>query len=47
MFKMVGGVVVCGFALYGLVKYLERSVVKEVISPAALRNSERAVGATV
>lgn len=23
MFKVIGGIVVCGFALYGLVKYLQ------------------------
>ena len=33
MFKVIGGVVVCGLALYGLVKYLERPVVKVVIQP--------------
>lgn len=46
MFKMIGGVVVYGCALYGLVKYLERTMVKEVIHPAALRNPEKAAGAT-
>ena len=30
MFKFIGGVVMCGFALYGLVKYLERPVMKVV-----------------
>lgn len=47
MFKMIGCVVVCGFALYGLAKYLERPVVKEVIKPAELQNPARAVDATV
>jgi hypothetical protein len=33
MFKLIGGVVVCGFALYGLSKYLKRPVVNLVIQP--------------
>jgi hypothetical protein len=32
MFKVIGGVVVVGMALYGLVKYLERPMVKVVIN---------------
>lgn len=34
MFKLIGGAVVCGFALYGLVTYLERTKSKAVVSPA-------------
>ena len=34
MFKLIGGAVVCGFALYGLVTYLERIKSKAVVSPA-------------
>jgi hypothetical protein len=33
MFKLIGGIVVCGLALYGLVKFLERPLVKVVVSP--------------
>ena len=34
MFKLIGGAVVCGFALYGLMVYLERTKSKAVVSPA-------------
>ena len=33
MFKFIGGAVVCGLALYGLMKYLERPVLKVLINP--------------
>lgn len=33
MFKLIGGVVVCGFALYGLVKYLSGPQLAVVIKP--------------
>jgi hypothetical protein len=44
MFKVIGGVVICGFALYGLVKYLERPLVKVVINAERFRTPESAVG---
>ena len=31
MLKLIGGAVLCGWALYGLVKYMERPMVKVVI----------------
>lgn len=31
VFRVIGGVVVCGFALYGLVRYLERPRAMEVV----------------
>ena len=31
MFKLIGSVVVCGFALYGLMKYLERTKSNEFV----------------
>lgn len=37
MFKLIGGVVVCGFALYGLVTYLERTKSEAVIKPGDAR----------
>lgn len=33
MFKVIGGVVVFGFALYGLIRYLERPVFKTIEVP--------------
>ena len=42
MFKLIGGVVVCGFSLYGLVKYLERPTVRVVIKPAAAQHAGNA-----
>ena len=47
MFKVIGGVVICGFALYGLVKYLERPLVKVVINAERFRTPESAVGEAV
>lgn len=44
MFKFIGGVVMCGFALYGLVKYLERPMLKVVINPEVVKKPERAAG---
>ncbi|BDU18092.1 hypothetical protein [Lysobacter auxotrophicus] len=34
MLKLIGGAVVCGFALYGLVIYLDRTKSKAVVAPA-------------
>lgn len=31
MFRVIGGVAVCGFALYGLLRYLERQQEKEAV----------------
>lgn len=42
MFKLIGGVVVCGFSLYGLVKYLERPTVRMVIKPADAQHAGNA-----
>ena len=42
MFKLIGGVVVCGFALYGLSKYLKRPVMNLVIQSADLANTGEA-----
>ena len=47
MFKVIGGVVICGFALYGLMKYLERPLVKVVINAERFRTPGSAVGETV
>jgi hypothetical protein len=47
MFKVIGGVVICGFALYGLVKYLERPLVKVVINAERFRAPESAAGEAV
>lgn len=47
MFKVIGGVVICGFALYGLVKYLERPLVKVVINAERFRARESAAGEAV
>lgn len=33
MFKLIGGAVVCGFALYGLMTYLERTTLKAASGP--------------
>ena len=44
MFKVIGGVVICGFALYGLVKYLERPLVKVVINAERFRTPKWAAG---
>jgi hypothetical protein len=44
MFKFIGGAVVCGLALYGLMKYLERPALKLVINPEVPRKPERAEG---
>lgn len=44
MFKLIGGVVVCGFALYGLAKYLKRPVMNVVIHPRACAGTGQAVG---
>lgn len=42
MFKLIGGAVVCGFSLYGLVKYLERPPVRVVIKPADAQSAGNA-----
>lgn len=42
MFKLIGGAVVCGFSLYGLVKYLERPPVRVVIKPADAQHAGNA-----
>ena len=47
MFKVIGGVVICGSALYGLVKYLERPLVKVVINAERFRAPESADGEAV
>lgn len=39
MFKLIGGVVVCGFALYGLVTYLSRSKREPAIKPGDSRQA--------
>ena len=44
MFKFIGGAVVCGLALYGLMKYLERPVLKVVINPEVPSKPERFKG---
>ena len=46
MFKFIGGVVMCGFALYGLVKYLERPMVKVVVQSDGRGTPETAAGKT-
>ena len=47
MFKVIGGVVICGFALYGLVKFLERPLVKVVINAERFGTRESVVGQAV
>ena len=47
MFKVIGGVVICGFALYGLVKYLERPLVKVVINAERFRTPQAEAGEAV
>lgn len=42
MFKLIGGVVVCGFALYGLSKYLKRPVMNLMIHPGVLAEAGKA-----
>jgi len=42
MFKLIGGVVVCGFALYGLSKYLKRPVMNLVIHPGSFTDAVEA-----
>jgi hypothetical protein len=39
MFKLIGGVVVCGFALYGLVNYLSRPKREPAIKPGDSRQA--------
>ncbi|CAN4280796.1 hypothetical protein LJR125_003704 [Pseudoxanthomonas sp. LjRoot125] len=39
MFKLIGGVVVCGFALYGLVTYLSRPKREAAIKPGDSRQA--------
>ena len=46
MFKLIGGFVVCGFALYGLATYLKGPVVKLVIDPGMLRTQDAATPAS-
>ena len=45
MFKLIGGVVVCGFALYGLSKYLKRPVMNLVIHPGSFTEAGKAADA--
>ena len=47
MFKLIGGVVVCGFALYGLSKYLKRPVMNLVIHPGSFSDAGKAGGGGV
>ena len=47
MLKVIGGVVICGFALYGLVKYLERPLVKVVINAERFRTPQAEAGEAV
>ena len=47
MFKLIGGVVVCGFALYGLSKYLKRPVMNLVIHPGSFSDVGEAGGGGV
>ena len=47
MFKVIGGVVICGFALYGLVKYLERPLVKVVINAERSRTRQAEAGEAI
>lgn len=42
MFKPIGGAVVCGFALYGLAIYLDRTNVKVVINLDEARRAAKA-----
>ena len=42
MFKLIGGVVVCGFALYGLSKYMKRPVMNLVIHPGSFSDAGKA-----
>ena len=44
MFKLIGGVVICGLALYGLVTYLDRPLVKVVINSERFRTQKPAGG---
>ena len=44
MFKLIGSVVVCGFALYGLARYLKRPVMTVVFDPRACAGTGQAVG---
>lgn len=39
MLKLIGGAVLCGWALYGLVKYLERPIVRVVINATPLKEA--------
>ena len=45
MFKLIGGVVVCGFALYGLVTYLSRQKREAGIKPGDSRQPTVGAGA--
>ena len=38
MFRIIGGVVVYGFALYGLAKYLDKPIVEVASMPASERD---------
>jgi hypothetical protein len=40
MFKFIGGFVVCGFALYGLVKLVERPMIEVVVNPTAFKDPD-------
>ncbi|WP_231734322.1 hypothetical protein [Noviluteimonas gilva] len=42
MFKLIGGAVVCGFALYGLAIYLDRTNVKVVFNLGDARQAAKA-----
>ena len=47
MFKLIGGAVVCGFALYGLVKYLSRPQLEVVIKLDDARQGSGTTAGTV
>jgi hypothetical protein len=47
MFKVIGGVVICGFALYGLVKYLERPLVTVVINAERIKAPQAEAGEAI
>lgn len=40
MFKLIGGAVVCGFALYGLAKYLSLAKMKPTLGKSEAGTSE-------
>ncbi|WP_374499714.1 hypothetical protein [Pseudoxanthomonas sp.] len=46
MFKLIGGAIVCGFALYGLAIYLDRTNVKVVFNLGDARQVAKAAAIT-